>query len=242
MKDDTAAALRTGEDGQALPPRELHSRGLKFPHHPQIMAGKIAKLLRRNVYEYKESEAALHVVKPGDVVLELGAGIGYMSSLIATKCKPAAIHSFEANPRLIDYIGEVHAANGVTCASVHNALLAPEAGPAAAFFVRENLLASSMIEENAGQIVAVERVEVRSLPDTLAEIRPTVLICDIEGAEATLLPCADFTGLRAAVIELHPQWIGQAGVQAVFDTMNRAGLTYFPRVSEGKVVAFRRGW
>ncbi|MFV0514876.1 MAG: FkbM family methyltransferase [Jhaorihella sp.] len=239
MKDDTAEALHTREDGRA---RVLRSRGLKFPHHRHITTGKIARLLRRDVYEYKESEAALRIVGPDDVVLELGAGIGYMSSLIATKCKPAAIHSFEANPGLIDYIGEVHAANGVTGVTVHNALLAPEAGPPADFFVRENLLASSMIEENAGQIVAVEKVEVRSLPDTLAEIRPTVLVCDIEGAEATLLPGADFTGLRAAIIELHPQWIGQAGVQAVFDTMQRAGLTYFPRASEGKVVAFRGGW
>ena len=99
-----------------------------------------------------------------------------------------------------------------------------------------------MTEGNEGNITAVEKVAVQSLPDTLARIRPTVLVCDIEGAEAGLLPAADFTGLRVAVIELHPQWIGQAGVQAVFDAMHRAGLTYFPKASEGKVVAFRGGW
>jgi hypothetical protein len=82
----------------------------------------------------------------------------------------------------------------------------------------------------------------RPLAEALAEARPTVLVCDIEGAEATLLPEGDWSCLRLAVIELHPQWIGQAGVQAVFDAMHRAGLTYFPKASEGKVVTFRRGW
>ena len=76
----------------------------------------------------------------------------------------------------------------------------------------------------------------------LEEVRPEVLICDIEGGEAELLPAGDWSSLRAAVIELHPQWIGQSGVQAVFDAMQGAGLSYFPRASHGKVVTFRRGW
>ena len=63
----------------------------------------------------------------------------------------------------------------------------------------------------------------------------------LDGSGA-LLPGADLSCLRAAVIELHPQWIGQDGVQKVFDAMHRAGLTYFPRASEGKVVTFLKGW
>ena len=88
----------------------------------------------------------------------------------------------------------------------------------------------------------MEHVEVRAVNEELARVAPTVLICDIEGAEADLLPAADLSGLRAAIVEVHPQWIGQAGVQAVFDAMNRGGLSYFPKASEGKVVTFRKGW
>lgn len=239
-----AAAMddQTGQTGARDKPRFVRSRGMKFPHHPRIIAGKIRGLLRRDLYERKESEAVLRMVRPADVVLELGGGIGYMSTLIATRRRARAIHTFEANPGLIDYIRAVHGANGVDSVTVHNALLAAKAGDPVDFFVRENLLSSSMSEANEGHVVAVEKVAVRSLPDTLAEIRPTVLVCDIEGAEATLLPSADFTGLRVAVIELHPQWIGQAGVQAVFDAMHHAGLSYFPKASEGKVVAFCGGW
>jgi FkbM family methyltransferase len=137
----------------------------------------------------------------------------------------------------------MHEANNVTNVTVHNALLAPEAGEPADFYVRKNFLASSLDRESQpDNIISVEKVEVRSLPDTLAQVKPTVLVCDIEGAEASLLVSGDWTGLRAAVIELHPQWIGQQGVQAVFDAMQRAGLTYFPKASESKVVTFRKGW
>ncbi len=44
------------------------------------------------------------------------------------------------------------------------------------------------------------------------------------------------------MVELHPQWIGQAGVQAVFDAFHKAGLTYYPKTSDKKVVTFLKGW
>ncbi|WP_235866645.1 FkbM family methyltransferase [Primorskyibacter flagellatus] len=216
---------------------------MKIPKHPDITTGRVRGALREGLYERKECDAVMKVVQQGDVVLELGAGIGYMSTLIATKNPVEHIHAFEANPGLIPYIRSVHEANDVTNVTVHNALLAPEDGAPADFFVRKNFLASSLNRESGpDSIVSVEKVEMRSLPKTLAELRPTVLVCDIEGAEADLLACADWSGLRAAVIELHPQWIGQAGVQSVFDTMHKAGLTYFPKASEAKVVTFRKGW
>ena len=102
---------------QAAPPSEpnfIHSRGMKFPDDPAILRGRIRKLLRQNAYEAKESEAALRVVREGDRVIELGGGVGYMSTLVASKRNVASVHSFEANPNLIPYIRRVHAANGLS--------------------------------------------------------------------------------------------------------------------------------
>jgi hypothetical protein len=91
-------------------------------------------------------------------------------------------------------------------------------------------------------VIETHQIEVAGLQDAIDTVKPTVLVCDIEGAESFLLPAGDWSGLRAAIIELHPQWIGQSGVQAVFDAMQKAGLTYFPKASEAKVVCFRKGW
>ena len=109
--------------------RFIRSRGLRIPVDPRMTRGQIRRLRTGN-YERKEAEAALRVVGRDDVVMELGAGIGYMSTLIARKRAPRAIHAYEANPTLIDLIRAVHAANGVSDVQVHNALLAAEASEA----------------------------------------------------------------------------------------------------------------
>lgn len=221
----------------------LHSRGMKIPKHPQITTGRIRGALKGDTYERKECDAVLRMVQEGDVVLELGGGIGYMSTLIATHKKVSAVHTFEGNPALIPYIHSVHAANEVSNVTVHNALLADGPGDPVPFYVRKNFLGSSLDGSiDADSIVSTEMIEQRDINAVLGDLKPTVLVCDIEGAEAQLLPAADLSCLRVAIVELHPQWIGQSGVQAVFDSMHRAGLTYFPKASEAKVVSFRKGW
>jgi FkbM family methyltransferase len=231
------------DGGQPQRDPYLHSRGMKIPKHPQITTGRMRGALKGDTYERKECDAVLRMVQDGDVVLELGGGIGYMSTLIATHKKVHSVHTYEANPTLIPYILSVHAANDVTNVTVHNALLAGAPGDPVPFYIRQNFLGSSMDKSSdEASIVATEMIEQRDINAVLADLKPTVLVCDIEGAEAHLLPAADLACLRVAIVELHPQWIGQKGVQDVFDTMQRAGLTYFPKASEAKVVSFRKGW
>ncbi|MBU2963383.1 FkbM family methyltransferase [Citreicella sp. C3M06] len=221
----------------------IRSRGLKIPKHPEITTGRIRGALRDGLYERKECDAVMRVVRQGDRVLELGGGIGYMSTLLSVKKKVASVVSYEANPQLIPYIRSVHDANGVGNVDLRNALLSPEDGAPVDFHLRRNFLGSSLDRESdPDTIVKTVQVPRHGLRRVLKETAPDVLVCDIEGAEAELLAAADWSGLRVAVIELHPQWIGQSGVQAVFDAMHRAGLSYFPKASEAKVVTFRKGW
>lgn len=255
MKDDApetapGTAPETGpetapETGPKTPDI-IRSHGLAFPNDPAVLSPRIRRALRQNAYEKKEFEAISAIVRPRDTVMELGAGIGFMSTVAARLCKVRAVTAYEANPALIPYIRAVHAANGVADrVTVRNALLAGEAGDPVDFYVRKNLLASSMEPmqgDRDGGVISTASVPVEDINAALSDIAPSILICDIEGAEADLLPRADLSGLRAAIVELHPQWIGQSGVQAVFDSMHRAGLTYFPKRSNAKVVTFRKGW
>lgn len=229
------------EDGA---PEFIRSRGLRLPNDARFIDQKRRRSLRQGNYERREVEAVKAMVRPDDVVIELGAGIGYMSTFMAKNRKVGEVHAFEANPALIPYIRAVHAANGVEHVQLHNALLGRGKGRAK-FYVRENFLASSMEQDAPGvnsPVIRVEDIEVRNIRATFKAIKPSFLVCDIEGAEAEVLPHADLSSLRAAVIELHPQWIGQKGVQAVFNAMHRAGLTFWPRPSNKKVVAFLKGW
>jgi len=219
----------------------LTCRGMRFPLDRAILPPRIRTLLREGAYEAKEATAVRKLVKADDVVMELGAGIGFMSTLVATKTPAKSVHSFEANPQLMPYIAQVHAENNVTNAHVTNAVLGDQDGTAP-FYIRKNFLASSLDPmEDAEDCTKVE-VPTRNVNAVIKELQPSVLICDIEGAEADLLPKMDLTGLRAVVIETHPQWIGKAGMQKVFRCMDAAGLVFFPRWSHGKVAVFRSDW
>lgn len=219
----------------------LISRGLRFPKDGNVVRGQIRGSLRDGTYEAKEAQAVLRVVRDGDRVLELGGGIGFMSTWIAKNRNVASIDVFEANPHLVPFIENVHALNEVINARVHNAILGDSPGQAK-FYIRKKLIASSLDRDAAEGIVETVDVPVRRTSDIMDEIAPTVLVCDIEGAELDLIPQMDLTGLRAAVIETHPQWIGPEGMNTVFRAFMDGGLAYWARGSSGKVICFRRNW
>ncbi len=221
----------------------VHSRGMKFPKDGTFITGQLRGALREDRYEKKESDCVLKLVRDEDVVIELGAGVGYMSTLVATKRNIKSVHAFEANPSLIPYIRSVHEANGLENAHIVHGILGKRAG-STDFYVRRNLLSSSMeaLETDTPETVEKVKVDVLNASHVFKEIKPTILIADIEGAEADLLPQLDLSELRGAMIELHPQHIGPAGVNAVFGAMMAAGLAYYARGSTHKVVCFRRAW
>ena len=222
----------------------FRSRGLRIPADADFITPKHRRAMRRGNYERREIEAVRAMVRPEDVVIEMGAGVGYMSTFMAHNRQVSKIHAFEANPALIPFIKRVHEMNNVKNVVVHNAILGARKGKAK-FYVRENFLASSLDENPVGEkspVTRVEDIEVMNCKATFKDIKPTFLVCDIEGAEADILPLADLSCLRGAVIELHPQWIGQEGVQAVFDAMHTAGLTFYPRTANKKVVTFLKDW
>ncbi|KAJ55499.1 hypothetical protein ACMU_12460 [Actibacterium mucosum KCTC 23349] len=224
--------------------KTITSRGIKFPHDRMVIPWRQRKLLRNNRYEEKESRAVLQNLRPEDRVIELGAGIGYMSSLMALKVGIRDVHAFEANPRMIPFIENVHAMNDVKGVTIHNAVLGDHAGTAE-FYNRRDYVASSLAPlptDDDQTLLSIEKIEMRDAGDTFRTIAPTALVCDIEGAEVDLLPLCDLSSVRCAIVEMHPQWVGSAGVAKVFATMTQAGLTYHHRGSQGKVVTFRRDW
>lgn len=232
------------EERETDPERDIiWSRGLRFPDRPAFLTQRLRRALRFNNYEKQEAEALKGMIRSEDVVLELGGGIGFMSS-IAAKAGARAVHVYEPNPDAVAYARDVHALNEIETVTITNAIVGPKKGTAT-FYQRENMLTSSMEADPIrvdSPVVATHEIEVLNINTVWKSVKPTVLICDIEGAEANLFDKAQMTGLRLAVIELHPQWIGEAGVRAVFDAMMRAGLTYFPKASSAKVVTFKKDW
>ncbi len=86
---------------------------------------------------------------------------------------------------------------------------------------------------------AVEVPAVR-LDDLLAEIRPSVLICDVEGAETQLFDDVDLSSVQTVVVEVHPKLIGWDGVRRLIQALFDAEFILHTRISIKNVLLFRR--
>ncbi len=213
--------------------------GVEVPASRFVHEGRAARI-RSGKYEGQEIKAGLRIVVEDDVVLEIGAGIGLVGAVIAANAKPLKVASFEANPNLIPVIEELYALNGLNDRiSVTNAVLVttPDAPATLPFHLHKSYLGSSLF--NTNPIRSTERVDVptASFPDACNELKPTVLVMDIEGGELELLRHADLSDFRAIVLEFHPKIYGPEGMRECKRLLRRAGFKKDEEVSTRTVWA-----
>lgn len=224
-----------------MPPETFTTAdGLIMPKDESILSPRMMRRLRRGLYEAKELAALKRLLKPDDRVLELGGGVGAISGFAGKRIESGGLTVVEANPKLAAFIRDVHALNGIV-STVHHGAVTPKAGPDLAFHLRDDFIAASLTAD-AAPVAETISVPARPINDLIKDATPTVLISDIEGAEVEVFKVADLSGVRLVIVETHPQWIGPEGIRTIFDACHGAGLTYFHRGSEGKVICFRRDW
>src|SRR5690606_263242 len=97
------------------------------------------------------------------------------------------IHCFEADARLIPLIYSTHEKNGVKNSfAYHRAITSdPEAIDRGYvdFHVRNDFWGNSLNAEKGRKVAATHRVAVANIQTIVDQVHPTVIICDIEGAE-----------------------------------------------------------
>lgn len=192
-------------------------------------------------YEGHEAHAALQRIKPGMRVLEVGAGLGYVSSICAKLAGPAAVVSVEANPRMVEAAKATLKRNGfeevllehgaVVGNGHHDAMVNFRAGT---LFWGGATLPNGVEKED---MVSVPALRIRPL---LMEFRPRFVMLDVEGGEADLFkkPWPPF--VKFVVLELHPSKYDTSVIKEIVDCMSETGLTYDPVTSRGRTLGFRR--
>lgn len=200
--------------------------GVDVPVSPFLNETRIRRM-NEGRYEGEEIQGALAVVQPGDHVLELGAGLGVVSAVIAKNAKPDAVLSFEANPNLIPHIKALHRMNSLEDVMEvrHQVVTAGEDQPDhVTFHLRNSFLGSSLIPNERRRTTPVD-VETVSYDAIIKSFRPDVLIMDIEGGELDLLRHANLRGIRAIVLEFHPDAYGKAGTRECKAILRKAKFT-----------------
>lgn len=194
--------------------------GVRLPiKHPAITP-PILKDIFFGVYESKEAELVKNKITADDVVMEVGAGIGFLSALCAKVTGGERIFAYEANPQLMEVIKQVHELNQVA-PTVSNVLLGEGEGKRT-FWLEKDYWASSLIQ--GSKDATPIRVRQIDLNQEIQRIRPSFMILDIEGGEYEFLRHARLDPIRKIVIEVHPHVLGYARISEMLGWLFAAGF------------------
>ncbi len=217
-------------------------RGVTMKKKPGVFTPRIKRSMRLGRYETSELRLAERCIASGDRVLDIGAGVGFLSTKIAQRKDVAEVLSIEANPTLIDVILSTFKENGVVEKTKcrHGVLEHNSDRRSIDFFVRKNFWASSLSAGERGYSEKVD-VPVLDIRQVFSDFAPTMIICDIEGAEVNLFREVDMNTVSRIVVEVHPGIYGAGGLLSFFRDMTEQGFVMdikAPRAAD--VLSFER--
>ena len=235
LKGDVAAVLRFVV-ARVTRPQKLIYHGITVPVAATPELDSLRRKLLRGLHEAGEIAAVEALLRPEDVVLEIGAGTGVLTAIIARRAK--RVVSFEPNPALKRSAYAVFAANGVI-PEYRTAAVGIEAR-VAKFYVGRGSKAgesSSLIDRGDAREITTDVV---AFEHVLREVCPSFLMIDAEGAERELLAVPLPDDVRAVCAEFHPHVIGDEAVTDVIRGLFSQGFTLFLDHSHHRVLALAR--
>lgn len=217
---------------------ELKGISIRLPQ--EILSDRMREAFESGKYESLEARYMHRILKPGDRLLELGGGVGFLSALAGKTVELGACTVVEANPLLCEVITETHRRNGLNF-RVLNSVACPareDQSSSVPFYLRENFWGSSLDGSRKYRSVTnVARLDLQKLID---EFQPTIIICDIEGAEVDLVSEIDFSTVDRLYFEIHKAASGIKGIHSLFLNLLMQGFSYDPDNSVGAVVLFTK--
>jgi FkbM family methyltransferase len=220
--------------------RSFTLRGLTLSVPGSALRGNLERSLTAGRYENHEADAILAHLVAGDRFLDLGAGLGYICALAARVLGAEAVTGVEAGPKTVELARGNLEANGFGGVRLIHAAVTGEPDGRVEFGQRPAFWASALKgpegwPENA-KLITVPALPIAAL---LTKVRPTVICCDIEGAELEVL-AEPLPGVRLVVAELHPALYGDPGVKRVTESLLAQGFLPDPKGARADTVVFRR--
>lgn len=185
-----------------------------------VSIGALRSLCRGD-YEREECSVVQSTLRPDDWVPEVGAGIGVVTALCCRIAGDTNVTAYEGDPGLASRLRHTCGCNGFA-PTINMRPVAAAAGPVS-LKVGKNFLSSSLIDRpGLTKQIAAEAVSFAAVP---AQLRPTYLIMEVEGAETAILTSVDdFGQVRAICLEVHPHIAGQDKIDDMMAHLARCGL------------------
>jgi FkbM family methyltransferase len=226
-------AARRAAPALAPDVESLNYRGVRLELPAAVLTERIRHAFDENYYEAAEAGELGYLLQPGEIVLEIGAGIGFISTLCAKDSRVTAVYAVEANPELVPICRRTYELNGVSV-TIYNEMLGPQDGTATFHLYRDFWASSGNAWDGSKRV----QVAMTSFQKRLDEIAPTLLIVDIEGGELDLFDGIALPSVRKIMMEVHQNVIGRAGMKKVFDTLSLQNFHYDQWHSSKGIVTF----
>jgi FkbM family methyltransferase len=222
-------------------PVHVEKNGMKVPVRNMPWTFGVKYSIWVGNYERLELELLDKYIKKGDHIFELGASIGIVTRFLSEKIGPKGfIYSFEAS-------NDIYTANKALMVANN---LSYQFG--FAFPVLQMQNQNFGFETNGsslgGKVVKkiVEKLEENTDVYTLKRLQeefnfhPTVLVCDIEGSESTILDQTFIypSSIRLIVIELHPKIYGDEILNSIIEKFKE--MSFYLQEFRGDVYVFTR--
>lgn len=175
----------------------------------------IQAALRSGSYERAERGVLVATLSPDDTYLELGCGIGVLATLAAARVGDENVVAIDADPVIANVARETTSRNGYAIEVRNVALLHDPVEAVTTFYARTDFRLSSLSavpvarkrNESPAELRKVQ-VSVVDAYETIASVRPSYLMVDIEGGEIDLLrrPLPDC--VTTVCVELHTEAAG----------------------------------
>lgn len=195
-----------------IKPKIVKYQGIKLKLDELLISDYIKNIIYRYSYEKEEISILSKVINKEDVVMEIGAGMGFLSIYCSKKSNNKVV-AYEANPNMINLIKENYKLNNVN-PEIKNIILSDKKGKAD-FYLEKNFYSSSTLQRT-NESEAIE-VQTEDINDEINKYNPTFMIIDIEGGEKDLIKKINFekNHVNKLLLELHPHIIGDVIVNEI---------------------------
>ncbi len=195
--------------------------GVNFQFDSRVMDKKRFVAIAAGALESDEVKVAQRFLKKDDIVVEFGSGLGIAAARVNKVVGPQQHYCFEANPLVIGYAQKLFKLNEIQI-KIENFALGN--GTLLPFYMVNDYILSSFQKPKGRddwQKVDVPTIKCQAV---VTSLKPTVIFCDIEGAELEYLDAQDFKSVRKIVVELHPKVYGIDGVRHFYKRMENHGF------------------
>jgi FkbM family methyltransferase len=191
--------------------------------------------ISRELFIYKKREhfstdlmLSGSVVRPGDIVLDIGANIGYYALIESTIAGDTGkVYAVEPVPRNFDILQENVTANRASNVELHNLALGDHTGTAQMFVSDHSNWSRLAVTAVPDKMIETTEVTVSTADEFLRnKTPPDVIRMDVEGYELRILRGMKETLGSSApriFVELHPNLMERKDIDEIFDILESYG-------------------